>query len=206
MISPYLSPIPIVAILRGLKPQNAVEVAQVLYDAGIRAIEVPMNSPEPVKSIARMRNHLNEDCAVGAGTVTTIADCQAVLDTGARLIISPHTDPALIRYAAAHGGICLPGVYTPTEAFQAIEAGAHGLKLFPAATGGLGHYKALKAVLPPTIPVLAVGGVGVQNAMEWLNAGVQGLGVGSAIFKPDWTIQNIQSAAQLFVAQIRENA
>ena len=145
-----------------------------------------------------------EDCAVGAGTVTSTEACQAVLDTGSRLIISPHTDVKLIQYAVARGGIALPGIFTPTDAFQALQAGAHGLKLFPASTGGIPHYKAIKAVLPPELPVLAVGGVGVQNACDWLGAGVQGLGIGSAIFKPDWTLDQIKSAAQRFVAQIKE--
>ena len=204
MISPYLADVPIVAILRGLTPQNAIAVAEILYAAGIRAIEVPMNSPDPIDSIRRIRTQMPEDCAVGAGTVTSTEACQAVLDTGSRLIISPHTDVKLIQYAVAKGGISLPGIFTPTDAFQALQAGAHGLKLFPASTGGIPHYKAIKAVLPPELPVLAVGGVGVQNAGDWLGAGVHGLGIGSAIFKPGWTLDQINSAAQRFVAQIKE--
>ena len=204
MIHSFLSPLPIVAILRGLTPDTAVEIAEVLYGVGIRAIEVPMNSPNPIESIRLMRESLKSDCAVGAGTVTSIADCQAVLDTGARLIISPHTDSELIRFAVANGGIALPGVFTPTDAFQAIQAGAHGLKLFPASTGGLEHYKALKAVLPKSMPVLAVGGINAENASIWLSAGVQGIGIGTAIFKPDWSREAVQNAAQKFVQRIQE--
>ena len=204
MILSHLSDVPIVAILRGLKPDNAIAVAEILYTVGIRAVEVPMNSPEPLKSIQRIRKHLHTDCAVGAGTVTTVEACKAVLDTGSRLIISPHTDGQLIDFTVKNGGISLPGVFSPTDAFTAIKAGAHGLKLFPSATGGIPHYKAIKAVLPPEIPVLAVGGVGLQNACDWLDAGVNGLGIGSAIFKPDWSLETIETAAKRFVDQIQE--
>lgn len=193
MILNYLQHTPIIAILRGLKTSRAKQVGQILYSCGIRIIEVPLNSHSAIESIGILRATLPQDCLIGAGTVRTVKDCLSVFEAGGRLIISPHTDPSLIRYTKELGCISIPGVLSPTEALSALGSGADALKLFPASLGGIPHYKALDAILPPQTLVCAVGGVGPQNCRQWIDAGVQGLGIGSACFKPEWSLEEIET-------------
>jgi 2-dehydro-3-deoxyphosphogalactonate aldolase len=191
---------PLVAIIRGVRPDEAVAVSEALYQAGIRMVEVPLNSPEPLESIARLKAMAGR-MVWGAGTVLNVAAVDAVIDAGGRLIVSPNTDPRVIRRAVEKGGVPLPGFATVTDAFSAIEAGALNLKLFPASTYGSGHVKALKAVLPSDAVVLPVGGVGPANMAEWWAAGARGFGLGSDIYKPGMTPEQVgQRAAEAVLA------
>lgn len=174
---------PVIAILRGVRPDEVSHHARALFEAGVRAIEVPLNSPDPLASIARLAREFGETCVCGAGTVLTVAEVEAVAAVGGRLIVSPNTDPAVIARTVALGLASAPGVATATEAFAAIRAGARHLKLFPASTYGPGHLKQLKAVLPAQIPVLAVGGVGPADMAAWRAAGALGFGLGSELYK-----------------------
>lgn len=175
----------IVAILRGVRPERVVRVAERCYRHGIRAIEVPLNSPEPLDSIARLAGAALPGCAIGAGTVLGIDDVNRARDAGAQFIVSPNVDAAVIRAALGSGMAALPGFATATEAFAAIAAGATRLKLFPAASYGPGHLKALRAVLPPAVRVFPVGGVAAADCARWLAAGAAGFGFGSELFRPD---------------------
>ncbi|MEM9678220.1 MAG: 2-dehydro-3-deoxy-6-phosphogalactonate aldolase [Pseudomonadota bacterium] len=191
---------PLVAILRGLEPDLALKTGRALVEAGIGMIEVPLNSPDPLVSIKRLADAFGEQCIIGAGTVLSAEDVDAVCDAGGRLIVSPNMDPAVIGQTVKRGGLSYPGVFTPTEAFAAIAAGCHALKFFPASLHGPGGVKAIKAVLPPSMPVLAVGGVSVDTIGEWLGAGTDGFGIGSNIFKPGWSPDEIDEKAKAFVA------
>lgn len=186
---------PIVAILRGVKPDEVVGVAQALYDAGVRVIEVPLNSPEPLESIARLSRAFGDRCLCGAGTVLTPADVDAVRAAGGKLIVTPNTDPAVIARAVETGLVVMPGFATASEAFAALAAGARSLKLFPAATYGPGHLKALKSVLPSAVPVFAVGGVGPAELAPWLAAGADGFGIGGEIYRPGDTPEAVRRKA-----------
>jgi 2-dehydro-3-deoxyphosphogalactonate aldolase len=192
---------PLVAILRGVTHERVVEIAQALYDTGIRAIEVPLNSPEPFKSIKALSATFGARCLCGAGTVLSADDVLRVREAGGNLIVSPNVNAAVI--AAARGLTVMPGFATASEAFAAIEAGATHLKLFPAMTYGAGHIKALKAVLPKTMPVYAVGGIGAGQVSEWVQAGADGFGFGSELFRPDYTLTDIAKRATLLVEALR---
>lgn len=198
-----LAACPLVAILRGITPHEIVAVGQALVDAGFRMIEVPLNSPQPLASIERLATALGDQALVGAGTVLTCADVDAVAAAGGRLIVSPNTDTRVIAHSAATGMTALPGVYTPTEAFSAIEAGAHGIKLFPAETCGPAYLKALKAVLPPALPVFAVGGVTPGTLAIWHAAGADGYGTGSGLYRPGHAPADVRRAAEAYVAAWR---
>lgn len=174
---------PIVAILRGVKPEEVVEIAAALVGAGVGAIEVPLNSPDPLESIRRLCDAFGDQALCGAGTVLTPEAVEAVAKAGGRLIVTPNTDPAVIAHAVARDLTVMPGFATPTEAFAAIKAGARALKLFPAGTFGPGHVKAIKDVLPRDVAVYAVGGVGAANLDAWRAAGVDGIGVGGELYR-----------------------
>ena len=195
--------LPIVAILRGIKPDEILDVAEALVAAGIRAIEVPLNSPDPLASIARLSSAFGRRCLCGAGTVLTVDQVEAVQAAGGRLIVSPNCNPAVIRHAVARQMIAAPGFATPTEAFAAIEAGAKVLKLFPAEAYGPRYISALNAVLPPGIAVLAVGGVGAANMGEWIAAGTKGFGIGGELYKPGRSAFDIAERAAALVAAYR---
>ncbi|WOR14265.1 2-dehydro-3-deoxy-6-phosphogalactonate aldolase [Hyphomonas sp. FCG-A18] len=197
-----LATCPIVAILRGIRPNEAEAIGQALYEVGIRIMEVPLNSPSPLESIAILANTLNGRAIIGAGTVLTAEEVDAVADAGGQIIVSPNTDPAVIRQSLARGLEPMPGVFTASEAFTAIKAGATTLKLFPADTGGPAHLKALKAVLPETINVLAVGGVNPQTYSDWITAGASGAGCGSTLYKPGDTPAQTAEKARAMVAAI----
>lgn len=173
---------PLVAIIRGVTPEEAEATARAIFDAGIRIIEVPLNSPEPFASIERIAGALGERALVGAGTVLDPLDVQRVRDAGGRLIVSPNTEPQVIRTAVEAGMVTVPGFFTPTEAFTAIAAGAHALKLFPAEAASPAVVKAQRAVLPKEVPLLVVGGVNGETIPGWLDAGADGFGLGSGLY------------------------
>ncbi|TQF83727.1 2-dehydro-3-deoxy-6-phosphogalactonate aldolase [Elioraea sp. Yellowstone] len=201
-IAPWLARSPFVAILRGVRPEEVVPIAQAVVEAGWCVIEVPLNSPAPFASIARLSEALAADILVGAGTVRTPAEVDRVAEAGGRLIVMPHADVAVIRHAARRGLMALPGVFTATDTFAAIDAGADALKLFPAEIGGPALLKALRAVLPQDLPVLPVGGVAPDTVAAWRAAGAAGFGVGSALYRPGDDAAMVGRRARAFVAAL----
>lgn len=195
-----LSACPLVAILRGLPPEHAAEVGLALYDAGFRCIEVPLNSPQPMKSIATLAKTLPADCLVGAGTVMSAAQVTQVADAGGRLIVLPHSDPQVIFAAKAAGLACAPGVATPNEAFAALANGADAIKLFPAEMLPPQILKAWRAVLPPGTVCIPVGGVRPDNMAAYWEAGARGFGLGLAIYTPQTSTAEVAANARRFVA------
>lgn len=198
-----LDELPLVAILRGLVPEEAVEVGEALVAAGFRTLEVPLNSPRPLESIARLAEALGDRAIVGAGTVLTPAEAHAVADAGGRLMVSPNTDAAVIAAARDRNMLALPGVFTATEAFAALAAGADALKLFPAEIAGPAGLKALRAVLPTGTRVYAVGGVSPETIPAWRAAGASGAGLGSALFTPGRSAAEVGDRAAAFVSAWR---
>jgi len=195
-----LAALPLAAILRGLTPDEAPEAARALYRAGFRLIEVPLNSPEPFESIARIRRAMPPEVLVGAGTVLGASDVGRLAELGADLVVMPHADLEIIAAARDRGMICMPGVTTPTEAFAALKAGADALKLFPAELVTPAVVKALRAVLPPKVRLLPVGGITPDNMKPYLAAGATGFGLGSALYKPGMPIEQLSHQAEGFVA------
>lgn len=191
---------PLVAILRGLEPERAVAVGKTLVDAGFEIIEVPLNSPDPLVSIAALTRALGTQALIGAGTVLAEPQVDQLADIGARLVVSPNCNPAVIRRTVAHGMISLPGVLTPTEMFAALDAGATGLKIFPADMVSPAIITAVRAVLPPQVPVFAVGGINAGNMRDYLAAGATGFGIGGALFKPGKPLTDIAADARSIVA------
>lgn len=192
----HLARCPVVAILRGLRPEEAVTVGEALVGAGITVLEVPLNSPEPLRSIAALARRFGAEALVGAGTVIGAAAVAGVADAGGTLIVTPHADPAVVRAAKARGMLAVPGFFTPGEAFALLEAGADGLKLFPAEAASPAVLKALLAVLPAGTPVLPVGGIGAGNIPAWRAAGAAGFGVGSSLYKPGDTAAEVAAKAR----------
>jgi 2-dehydro-3-deoxyphosphogalactonate aldolase len=199
-IDTLLADLPLVAILRGVRPDEVVAIAEAAFAAGFRLIEVPLNSPDPFTSIARLADAFAGRALVGAGTVLTVEAVDAVAAAGGKLIVTPNTDPAVIARAVALGLVVLPGFATASEAFAAIAAGARHLKLFPAATYGPDHLKALSAVLPADVKLLAVGGVGAPDLARWLAAGATGFGIGGELYKPGFSAAEVATRAAAIVA------
>lgn len=189
----------LIAILRGVEPAQAVETATILADAGITWIEVPLSSPEPLRSIAAMREALGERARIGAGTVLTPDDVRAVAASGASFIVSPNCDPVVIERTKDLGLGSYPGVFTATECFAALAAGADALKIFPAGLMGEGGVKAIRAVLPQGARVYAVGGVGPSDFARWRAAGVDGFGLGTSLFQPGQSASRTAEAARASV-------
>ena len=196
--------LPLVAILRGLRPHEAAPVGWALEDAGFALIEVSLNSPEPFDSIATLRRQLAPDTLVGAGTVTRLADVERLRDLGADLVVMPHADTAVIRAAKSAGMLCVPGVATPTEALAALDAGADALKLFPAELVTPAVMKAMRAVLPRGAALLPVGGITPASLAPWLRAGASGFGLGSALYAPGADATAVARNATDFVRAWRE--
>lgn len=194
---------PVCAILRGLRPEEAIDVGTALIDAGIRILEVPFNSPDPLASIAAMQAAFGDVALIGGGTVLGVAAVEALHQAGGRIMVTPNTDPAVIARGAELGMELLPGFMTPTEAFAAIAAGARRIKLFPAARLGGAYVKAVKDVLPPDVGVWAVGGTGADSIADWLAAGCEGIGVGGALFKPGDDAATVGTRAAEIVAAWR---
>lgn len=192
--------LPLIGILRGVTPDEVVEIARAVLAAGITQIEVPLNSPDPLESIRRLVDAVGEQAVIGAGTVLTPAQVRDVHAAGGRLIVSPNCRPSVIEETHRLGMASWPGIVTPSEAFDALEAGATGLKLFPAVQVGLEGMKAVRAVLPSDTLLYAVGGVGIDNFATWQAAGVDGAGLGSALYKPGQTASQVSQQAQALVA------
>lgn len=198
-----LSAMPLVAILRGVKPEEAVAIAQAIATAGIRIIEIPLNSPDPFTSIGRVARALAGQALVGAGTVLTEAQVDEVAEAGGTVVVSPNTNTAVIRRTKARGMLSLPGFLSPSEAFAALEAGADALKLFPAEMAPPPVVKALRAVLPKAARLLVVGGVSPQTIPPYLAVGVDGFGVGSDLYKPGRDADDVGLRAAALVEAVR---
>ena len=174
----------IIAILRGIKPEEAVAICEAVLEAGITTIEIPLNSPQPLESIALLAKRFGSDATIGAGTVLSAQQVRDVANAGGKIIVSPNFDADVVRETKSLKLASWPGVLTPSECFAALKAGADGLKIFPCSVIGPAGVKAIRAVLPPETQVYAVGGAGPENFAEWFAAGVNGFGIGSAIYKP----------------------
>lgn len=195
----YLHELPLIAILRGITPAEAVPVGLALAEAGFRIIEVPLNSPQPLLSIEALARALGGRCLVGAGTVMSAAQVDQVARAGGRLIVMPHGDAAVIRAAKAQGLWCAPGIATPTEGFAALAAGADALKLFPAELLSPQVLGALRAVFAPEVLFVPVGGITPQSISAYVAAGASGFGLGSALYKPGLTVAQVKANARAFV-------
>lgn len=191
---------PIIAILRGIEPAQVEAVGHVILDAGIDRIEVPLNSPDPLDSIGRLARTIGDRALVGAGTVLTVEEVEQVAAVGGKLIVSPNCDADVIARSVERGLQSWPGVYTPTEAFTALRAGATGLKLFPGVMAGPSGLAAMRPILPTDSIVYAVGGAGPENFGDWIKAGADGFGIGSALFKPGMSVDQIAENARYIVA------
>ncbi|WP_417249633.1 2-dehydro-3-deoxy-6-phosphogalactonate aldolase [Celeribacter sp.] len=195
---------PLIAIIRGVTPDEACDVTAALIENGITRIEVPLNSPDPFESIRRMADAFGDTALIGAGTVLTLSDVAQVRAAGGKLVVSPDCNPEIITATKAHGMQSWPGVLTPTEMFAALHAGADGLKIFPAFKLGIDGLKAVRAVLPKTTQVYAVGGVDAGNMSEWIAAGADGFGMGSSLYKPGMTVSDVAARARETVAAYDE--
>lgn len=200
LLQQRLAECPLVAIIRGVTPDEVVAIGEAIFAAGIRIIEVPLNSPDPLASIGRLAAELGNRALIGAGTVLDPVDVARVRDVGGRLIVSPSTDVEVIRATVSAGMVSSPGFFTPSEAFQALKAGATGLKLFPAEAVSPSVVKAQRAVLPRDVPLLVVGGITPDNMRPWLDAGANGFGLGSGLYKPGQAPEQVGAQARAYVA------
>ena len=198
MLNEHLQTLPLIAILRGVTQHEIEPIGQALYDAGFRIMEVPLNSPEPLESIVRLDRLLGDRCLIGAGTVTRVQQVRDVAHAGGKLIVSPHGDPRVVQSTKAAGLVSAPGVATPTEAFAALNAGADVLKMFPAEQLGPKVIKAWRAVLPPEVALLPVGGITPDNMQAFVDAGAGGFGLGSALYKPGMSAEEVGRNARAF--------
>ena len=204
MLKEALKQCGLIAILRGIRPDEVESIGKVLYDAGFRIIEVPLNSPEPFESIRVLRNVLPASCMVGAGTVLSPAQVLQVKDAEGQLIVMPHSDPEVIRAATAAGLASAPGVATVTEAFAALAAGADILKMFPAEQLGPAVVKAWRAVIPASVMLAPVGGITPASLKEFVAAGASAFGLGSALYKPGMSVEQVKQNAEAFVSAWRQ--
>ncbi|MDG2284851.1 MAG: 2-dehydro-3-deoxy-6-phosphogalactonate aldolase [Alphaproteobacteria bacterium] len=202
-LAPWLNACPLVAILRGVEPHEVVAIADALVDTGFKIIEIPLNSPEPLESIRLLSEKFGDNALIGAGTVIDPALVQGIAEAGGRLIVMPHSGGDVVRAAKSRGMIAVPGFATPTEAFAMIEAGADGLKLFPAEASGPPVLKAMRAVLPKSMPVLPVGGISPDKMSGYFDAGANGFGLGSALYKPGMSAGEVVGNAQRFIAALQ---
>ena len=198
----WLTRCPLVAILRGVKPDEVVAIGEALERQGIAIVEVPLNSPQPMESIARLAREFGDRLLIGAGTVMTPAQVAEIAAAGGKLIVTPHADPAVTRAAKQHGLLAVPGFFTPAEAFAMLAAGADALKLFPAEAASPAVLRALRAVLPAGTAVLPVGGIDASNMAAWQAAGAAGFGIGSAIYKPGDSAETVAAKAHALIAAL----
>lgn len=189
----------LVAILRGVEPDAVLAIGECLLECGIHQVEVPLNSPQAIESIRRLSHSFGQDALIGAGTVLNTDEVDAVADAGGKLIVSPNCNPGVIRHSKQLGLTSMPGVLTPTECFAALDAGADGLKFFPAIKLGLDGFNAVSAVLPSGTQTFAVGGVGADDFQDWLTSGITGFGIGSALYKPNDSVESVSARAQRLV-------
>jgi len=200
---PYLDPLPLIAVLRGITPEEVPAISGALIAEGFRVLEVPLNSPRPFESIRLLAKACGDQCLVGAGTVLAVADVARVRDAGGKVVVMPHADTVVIREAKALGLVCVPGVGTPTEAFAALAAGADALKMFPAEALPPGALKAWRAVLPRDALVFAVGGIRPDNMAPYWTAGANGFGTGSNLYAPGARAEDVRTAAAAYAAGFR---
>src|SRR4051812_10834435 len=199
----YLDECPLVGIIRGVTPDEAEAIGEALFDAGIRIIEVPLNSPEPLKSIEKLAAKFGDRALVGGGTVLKVGDVANVRASGGRLIVSPNTNTDVVAAAASEGLVSMPGYFTPSEAFAALDAGATALKLFPAEGASPSVLKAQLAVIPKDVPIFAVGGISPDNMLPWRDAGASGFGLGSGLYKPGQSAAETAEKARAYVAGLK---
>ena len=199
----YLDECPLIAIIRGVTPDDAAATAKAILEAGIRIIEVPLNSPDPLRSIGILAERFGDVALIGAGTVLTVEQVAEVQGAGGSLIVSPNVNPQVIAATAAAGMVSCPGYFTPSEGFAAIAAGATGLKLFPAEGATPAVLKGQLAVLPKDVPVLAVGGISPTNMRPWLDAGAKGFGLGSGLYKPGQPAERTADNARAYVEGVK---
>jgi 2-dehydro-3-deoxyphosphogalactonate aldolase len=199
----YLDPLPLIAVLRGITPDEIPAISGALVGEGFRVLEVPLNSPQPFESIRLLAHACGEQCLVGAGTVLALADVARVREAGGNVVVMPHADTTVIREAKRQGLVCVPGVATPTEAFAALAAGADGLKMFPAEALPPGALKAWRAVLPRDALVFAVGGIRPDNMGAYWAAGANGFGTGSNLYAPGARVEDVRAAAAAYAAGFR---
>jgi 2-dehydro-3-deoxyphosphogalactonate aldolase len=200
MLHDAMARLPLIAILRGVTPDSVVPIGTVLVEAGFAMIEVPLNSPEPIASIAKLQAALGDRILVGAGTVTSPSRVAEIAATGAKLLVMPHADVAVIRAAKDAGMICVPGIMTPTEGFAALAAGADALKLFPAELVGPSTLRAMRSVFPAGTLFLPVGGIAPDTMGDFITAGAAGFGLGSALYRPGDTAAGVAARAAAFIA------
>lgn len=191
---------PMIAILRGLKPEETEGVVGALIETGFTAIEIPLNSPDPFRSIETAVKMAPKGCLIGAGTVLTTAQVEQLADVGGRLMVSPNVEPAVISLAAQKGMVTMPGVLTPTEALSAAAAGATGLKFFPASVLGPSGITAIRAILPPELEIAAVGGVSETNFGDYAKAGIRSFGLGSSLYKPGMSAADVRERARITIS------
>ncbi|MCB8820854.1 2-dehydro-3-deoxy-6-phosphogalactonate aldolase [Microvirga rosea] len=204
MFRDYLTDLPLIAILRGLRPESAEATGHALVEAGFRIIEVPLNSPDPFRSIEILAKAMPSEVLVGAGTVLDTEKVDGVRDVGGKLIVMPHADLEVIRRAKQHGMACTPGVATPTEAFAALKAGADAIKIFPAEAAPPPVVKAWRAVLPKDAIVVPVGGIKPETMKGYVEAGADGFGLGSALYTPAMSVEDIGRNARAFATAWRD--
>ena len=196
----YFDQCPLVAIVRGVTPSEAEAIGQAVFDAGIRIIEVPLNSPEPIESIRRLAARFGESMLVGGGTVLEPGDVAGIKGVGGRLIVAPNTNVDVIEETVDAGLVSCPGYFTPSDAFDALEAGATALKLFPAEGASATMLKAQRAVLPRDVPILVVGGITPDIMRPWLDAGADGFGLGGGLYQPGQSAEDTEAKARAYVA------
>ena len=203
LFNAYLEQCPLIAIIRGVTPDEAEAIGEAIFEAGIRIIEVPLNSPEPLRSIERLSARLGDRALIGAGTVVMAEEVPNVRAAGGAIIVSPNTDQDVIAATVSEGLISCPGYFTPSEAFAALKAGATALKLFPAEAAGPAVLKAQRAVLPKELPIIVVGGITPDNMGPWFEVGASGFGLGSGLYKPGQPAEQTAEKARAYVAGVR---
>jgi 2-dehydro-3-deoxyphosphogalactonate aldolase len=196
--SSYLKQHPLIAILRGITTADVIDIATVLIEKKFKIIEIPLNSPNPIESIRLLANRFGDDALIGAGTVTDTASVRLIAEAGGKLVVMPNGNKDVVQAAKGRGLTAIPGIATPTEAFAMIEAGADALKLFPAEGIPPTALKAMKAVLPDTLPILPVGGITPERMVEYQKAGASGFGLGSALYKPGMSVSEVEHNANQF--------